>query len=78
MKKALLFILLAPVVLVLLGLLLGLVWLVLTFAPAPVVTVALCVMCVAAIWFFYARGRSAGPASEHSFLGRPGSSDGLL
>lgn len=78
MKKLLLIGLVFPLVLVVLFLLLGVVWVVLSFAPAPVVTVALCVMGVAAFWFFFARGRASGPVSEHSFLGRPGSSDGLL
>jgi len=79
MKKLLLIGLVFPLVLVVLALLLGFVVLVLSFSPAPVSVAAVCVLIVGAVWFFFARGRSAGgPASEYSLLGRAGSKDGLL
>lgn len=79
MRNRWLFVLLLPVALLALVLLIGVMLLVVVFAPPALSAGAFVVLGLGALWFFLRRRSGSGPVSELSLLGRQSASkDGLL
>lgn len=77
MNRLLYWAVVVPLAAVVVFLLAGFMLLVLSFAPPVTSLVALGILALGAVWFFFLR-RSAGPVSEASLMGRQSSTEGLL